>query len=186
MKATGVRAEESPRRKGLWETVNTNRQKNGGLIICPILYWTEVDVWEFITQQKMEYCCLYDEGFKRLGCIGCPMAGKKRRENFDRWPGYEKIWKKGFDLYWNRWKGVPRKTPIMQTCPQCEGIGKFYPDTEEYEITVTCLKCEGTGQVKNYDRWIERMNNVEELWQWWMEEENVNDTDQPDCQLFLW
>ena len=21
---------------------------------------------------------------------------------------------------------------------------------------------------------------------WWMEEENINDTDQPDCQMYLW
>lgn len=149
-KAIGVRAEESARRKGLWRTVNNN---NGGSILCPILYWTEVDIWDFIRSHNMPYCSLYDEGFKRLGCVGCPMGGKNRLKEFERWPKYEALWKRGFQRYWDVWKGVPRQRP---------------------------------NKDGNYDRWIERMNSVEELWAWWLEDEAVNDTDQPDCQMYLW
>lgn len=143
-KAIGVRAEESPRRKGIWTTVNNN---NGGQILCPIIYWTEQDIWQFIRQHEMKYCSLYDEGFKRLGCVGCPMGGKKRAVEFKRWPKYEKLWKRGFQTFWDKYKGTPTRT------------GK--------------------------ERSLEKFSSVDELWSWWMEE-NVNDTDQPDCQMYLW
>jgi phosphoadenosine phosphosulfate reductase len=76
---------------------------NGGEIrVNPLAYWTESDVWEFIRDRKLEYCSLYDEGFNRLGCVGCPMAGKKRLMEFKRFPAFERIWRKGFDMMWNR------------------------------------------------------------------------------------
>jgi len=108
-KAIGVRTEESPRRKGLWTSI-TSHKKLGTPIICPILYWTEKDIWAFIKINKMQYCSLYDEGFKRLGCVGCPMGGSKnQKKEFERWPKYEKLWRRGFQKYWDEWKGVPRK-----------------------------------------------------------------------------
>ncbi len=57
-------------------------------------------MWDFIRDRRLEYCCLYDEGFTRLGCVGCPMARKKRAQEFARWPGMERIWRRGFDLMW--------------------------------------------------------------------------------------
>lgn len=58
--------------------------------INPIIDWTDADVWNFIRANKIPYCSLYDEGFHRLGCIGCPMARKKVRErDFARWPKYK-------------------------------------------------------------------------------------------------
>ena len=46
-------------------------------LINPIIDWEDEDVWEFINQYEIPYCSLYDEGFARLGCIGCPMSGKR-------------------------------------------------------------------------------------------------------------
>lgn len=107
IKVLGLRAAESPRRAGVWRETIANR--NGGHIVCPILYWTDADVWEFIRGRGLKYPSLYDEGFKRLGCIGCPMAGPEgTRRDFARWPGFERLWKIGFQRYWNRWWGVPR------------------------------------------------------------------------------
>lgn len=107
-KAIGVRAAESPRRASQWREIIANR--NGGNILCPILYWTDTDVWDFIYDRKLKYCKLYDEGWKRLGCVGCPMSGRKGRlRDFARWPRFENLWKTGFRRYWNRWKGVPRR-----------------------------------------------------------------------------
>lgn len=59
--------------------------------ICnPIVDWSDEMVWEFIKLEKIPYCKLYDEGFKRLGCIGCPLASKKEREmEFERYPKYK-------------------------------------------------------------------------------------------------
>lgn len=56
----------------------------------PIIEWTESDVWEFIKAEGIPYCELYDEGWHRLGCIGCPMARRSGREHeFSRWPKYK-------------------------------------------------------------------------------------------------
>ncbi|MBK6900110.1 MAG: phosphoadenosine phosphosulfate reductase family protein [bacterium] len=107
-RAMGVRAEESARRKGLWRRITNTKDK--GPVICPIIYWTEDDVWKFIRDNGMEYCSLYDEGFKRLGCVGCPLGGPKNQaREFARWPRYEALWKKGFQKHWDKWKGVPRR-----------------------------------------------------------------------------
>lgn len=64
----------------------------------PIIDWTDRDVWDFIQAEKIPYCGLYDEGFTRLGCIGCPMARKNGREReFARWPKYKEAYLKAFD-----------------------------------------------------------------------------------------
>jgi phosphoadenosine phosphosulfate reductase len=108
-KVIGVRAEESARRKGMWKHI-TIHNRTGRPIMCPILYWTETDVWAFIKGQNMAYCSLYDEGFKRLGCVGCPMSGPLgMARDFARWPKYEILWKRGFQKWWNKYKGVPRR-----------------------------------------------------------------------------
>ena len=64
----------------------------------PIIEWTDDDVWEFIKGEKIPYCELYDEGWQRLGCIGCPMASKHGREKeFLRWPKYKGAYLRAFD-----------------------------------------------------------------------------------------
>lgn len=79
--------------------INDNEQSREQIEACPTLHkmvlnpiidWTDADVWEFIRQENIPYCGLYDEGFLRLGCIGCPMAGQHGRERgFLRWPKYK-------------------------------------------------------------------------------------------------
>lgn len=60
----------------------------GKKIVNPIIDWLVEDVWEFIKGRGLKYCKLYDEGFTRIGCIGCPMADKKRIAEFERYPKY--------------------------------------------------------------------------------------------------
>lgn len=66
--------------------------------ICnPIVDWGTDEVWRFIIQENMPYCMLYDEGFSRMGCIGCPMSSPdSRRKAFDRWPKYKSQWIRTF------------------------------------------------------------------------------------------
>lgn len=64
----------------------------------PIVDWDDGEVWEFIKEYKVPYCKLYDEGFKRLGCIGCPMGSKEQREReFERYPKYKALYLKAFE-----------------------------------------------------------------------------------------
>lgn len=73
--------------------------KNGGLFtINPIAEWSTTWIWDYSKEAKLEQCCVYAEGFDRLGCIGCPMAGEcGRRREFERWPAFERLWRKAFD-----------------------------------------------------------------------------------------
>ena len=105
----GVRGPESHRRKALWREFQPHRRAYGA-ILCPIVYWTEADVWEFIRQHSLPYCPLYDEGFRRLGCVGCPLGGPdSQAAQFRRWPQYERMWRKAFDQFWAQWSGVPTR-----------------------------------------------------------------------------
>lgn len=66
-------------------------------LVNPIIDWLDDDVWEFIRLYHIRYCPLYDEGWKRLGCVGCPMSGPENMEReFRRWPAIEKIYLKAF------------------------------------------------------------------------------------------
>lgn len=49
------------------------------LLISPIIEWTDKDIWSFIHENNMPYCKLYDEGYKRIGCVFCPMASQKMK-----------------------------------------------------------------------------------------------------------
>lgn len=71
--------------------------KHRKTLVNPIIDWTDADVWEFIKAENIPYCGLYDEGFHRLGCIGCPMAGQHGREReFLRWPKYKDAYIRAF------------------------------------------------------------------------------------------
>ena len=66
-------------------------------LVNPIVDWSDDDVWEFIHAYNLPYCKLYDEGFKRLGCIGCPLSGRRNMEKeFERWPKYKQLYIKAF------------------------------------------------------------------------------------------
>lgn len=63
----------------------------------PIIDWTDEEVWDFIRTEKIPYCELYDEGWHRLGCIGCPLARQHGREKeFARWPKYKRGYLRAF------------------------------------------------------------------------------------------
>lgn len=67
-------------------------------MINPIVDWTDDDVWEFLHHYGCDSNPLYCEGFSRIGCIGCPMAGTQRRkEEFTRYPKYKVMYVHAFD-----------------------------------------------------------------------------------------
>lgn len=66
------------------------------MIVNPIIDWKSSDVWEYIESEHINTNCLYDEGFDRVGCIGCPMAGKKRWFEFGMFPKYQQAYVRAF------------------------------------------------------------------------------------------
>lgn len=81
-------------------------------VVNPIIDWEDSDVWEFIRAENVPYCGLYDEGFHRLGCIGCPMAQQHGREReFMRWPKYKEMYLRAFEKMLERRKERNRIDP---------------------------------------------------------------------------
>lgn len=94
---TGVRQDESrSRRSRHW--IEACLLDRGVSFFHPIMEWSEVNVWDFIEEYRLPYPSPYDEGFKRLGCVGCPMTGPKQMEReFRRWPQFEKAYLFAFE-----------------------------------------------------------------------------------------
>lgn len=114
---TGVRWDESVRRRNKQGLINIstskkhiilnndndetremveNCYKRSATLVNPIIDWTDSDVWEFIRAYNIPYCKLYDDGYKRLGCIGCPMNPEATRGELDRNPKYKQNYLKAF------------------------------------------------------------------------------------------
>ncbi len=67
-------------------------------VVNPVIDWTERDIWEFINQEHLGVNMLYQCGYERVGCIGCPMAGKKKRKKeFSDFPKYKTAYINAFE-----------------------------------------------------------------------------------------
>lgn len=89
---TGVRREESQKRSNrkLYEPDSRNKKT---VYLNPIVDWKDKTVWDYIHQNNLKYCSLYDEGFDRIGCIMCPLQGADQMEKeAKRWPKFYKAY----------------------------------------------------------------------------------------------
>ena len=63
------------------------------ILLSPILNWADADVWNFLNGYGIEHCSLYDEGYKRIGCILCPMPSRKSKiRDIKAFPHVKKKW----------------------------------------------------------------------------------------------
>ncbi len=93
---TGIRAAESVQR-GKRRMVENCYKDHTKHYLHPIIDWTEEDIWRYIRTNNIPYCELYDEGFKRIGCLFCPMLYYKRRQaEVRRYPRYAEAFRRAF------------------------------------------------------------------------------------------
>lgn len=141
LRVIGVRVSESARRKAIWKEFIP--VSGGGGMLAPICYWTDEDVWSFIRSRNLPYCSLYDDGFKRLGCVGCPLAGKKGQDReFARWPGYEAAWKRAVFRFWDKWHGVPNKKGerrYFEDFGSAQGLWDWWRSGKSKKIKAGCV-----------------------------------------------
>lgn len=65
-------------------------------LVNPIIDWTDEDVWEYIKTNNLKYNPLYDKGYKRVGCVGCPMSSHQK-EALDRYPKIKRLYMRAFE-----------------------------------------------------------------------------------------
>ena len=119
MITTGVRwAESTKRRKNRAALETISKKKENKILlndnddrslfetcqlkatrICnPIIDWTDRDIWDYIESEHIETNPLYQCGFRRVGCIGCPLSGFKWMNiGFARYPMYRRAYIRAFD-----------------------------------------------------------------------------------------
>lgn len=120
-------------------------------LLNPIIKWTERDVWDFIFAYGLPYCELYDEGFTRLGCIGCPLSGRKNMErDFERWPRYKELYIRAFE---KMIENHPGQIKILQS----DYVPKFAFETEpidDDQLLVTGGTESEQNALRVYRKWI--------------------------------
>lgn len=112
---TGIRKEESVRRAKRGEISTSVKGKRneetfdqwseheekmvtcvGGkdkILVSPIIHWTERDVWDFLNANNIPHCELYDKGYRRIGCICCPMSNYKQKiRDIKEYPHVKRNW----------------------------------------------------------------------------------------------
>lgn len=82
-----------------WDcTLIRNMKANNETIVNPIYHFTEYDIWEYIRQEKISTNPLYQCGYDRVGCVGCPLAAyHKRLKEFQDYPKYKQAYIKAFE-----------------------------------------------------------------------------------------
>lgn len=70
-------------------------------LVNPLIDWTDEDIWEFSDAENIKQSDLYVQcggSYKRLGCIGCPMASVAEKEKeFADYPQVKEAYIRAFD-----------------------------------------------------------------------------------------
>ena len=154
------------------------------LLISPIINWTDDDVWTFLNTLGITHCELYDQGWHRIGCIGCPMSSAKQKilEN-ERWPHVKRNWIKAIKAIrvipasggGGRIVGNPSPRSVinrkwLQTPSQFLPKGYLASDTTETNGTRCGRKQSGFSNGSSSDRLTDEQEDeiAENIYDWWI------------------
>lgn len=79
--------------------------------ICnPIYRFTLRDIWEYVKRFDVPMNPLYAKGYKRVGCVGCPLGGgNSMKKEFSDYPKYRQNYVKAFDRAIKKRKALGKK-----------------------------------------------------------------------------
>lgn len=83
---------ENDRKRALTERC----EAKADMILNPIIDWPDADIWEFYWLECKHHNPLYSMGYYRVGCIGCPVAGKHRWKEFADFPTFRQAYTRAF------------------------------------------------------------------------------------------
>lgn len=81
MPMIGIRRDEGGERGVQKTECNTYGARHGRS--APLLHWTDDDVWNYVRETRLEYCCLYDRGERRTGCMFCAFGAHLEQRDGD-------------------------------------------------------------------------------------------------------
>lgn len=116
-------------------TLIKSAKEQKDIMVNPIIDWTFSDVWQFINEYKIPYNPLYDMGYERVGCIGCPMASYKQKcKQFHDFPAYKRNYIAAFDrlLRKRRDNGNPLIFKNGKECLSGEELFSWWVEEEKY------------------------------------------------------
>jgi len=139
---------EAKDRDPVWDcTLIKIMREHGDTVVNAIYDWTDEDLWQYIKDNDIEMNPLYARGYKRVGCIGCPLATWKQvTKEFEDYPKYKEAYIRAFQrmLDSNRAKGKVYKG-TWQT-----GEDVFYWWIEEYKhIVKGQMRFDENGVIEN-------------------------------------
>lgn len=115
----------------------------------PIIDWEDSDVWDFIRSYHIQTNPLYECGFHRVGCIGCPMAGKQRYFEFHMFPQYEIMYRHAFARLVEERKRQG-KCDAGSSWETAEGVWHWWMQEDENQLTFQDYLDE-VSRVKTFD-----------------------------------
>ena len=82
-----------------WDcTLIKTMKSHNEVVVTPLYYWTDDDIWDYINMTNLKVNPLYKQGYQRVGCVGCPLATyKKVMKEFSDFPKYKEAYIKAFD-----------------------------------------------------------------------------------------
>lgn len=108
-------------------------REHGSCVVNPIYDWTDIDVWDYIRQEKIETNPLYARGYRRVGCIGCPMATYKQVcKEFHDYPAYKMAYINAFQKMIDQYDDEKRKK--FNTWQTGEDVFNWWIEKNKHEV----------------------------------------------------
>ena len=83
----------------VWDcTLIKNMREKNNIVINAVYDWSDSDVWDYLNDSGFKHNPMYDMGYTRVGCVGCPLATYKMKlKEFADFPTYKEHYIKAFD-----------------------------------------------------------------------------------------
>ena len=79
-------------------TMIANMKAKNDTVVSPIYEWSEYDIWNYLQTRNLPHNPMYDKGYKRVGCVGCPLGGRRNMiHEFADYPQYKENYIRAFD-----------------------------------------------------------------------------------------
>lgn len=79
-------------------TMIANMKAKGDTVTMPLYEWSEYDIWNYIQTREIKVNPLYEKGYKRVGCVGCPLGSRRSMlREFADYPIYKENYIRAFD-----------------------------------------------------------------------------------------